>query len=126
MKFIINKGQPFEAIVSVKKNGSPTPAVIVSVGNFIISGIEPNSIDERCIYITSQLTVEDAQNGKVKISLTSDETSLLPVLEGCREDGSRGLQTCKGVMDITTEDAGRFFANIPEIYVEGTGEQCTT
>jgi hypothetical protein len=123
MKFTIQKGQPFQAIIRVKKQGSPDAAIITAAGPFWISVADPQT--EPCLLVEVNMLVEDALNGKLKLVLTADDTAKLPTKTGFSEDGARALQTCKGVSQVTTEDAGLIYFNIPEIYVEDSGATCT-
>ncbi len=123
MKFIIPKGQPFEAYLIIKSENSPTgePLDPSAVGTFTIS----KAYEDMCQIVTIPLTVVNAANGKVKLSMTAQETDLLPYEIQFKEDGSKPLQTCKAMIKMPILSGEIITAYLYSVYVYNAGEACT-
>jgi len=121
-KFIIPKGQSFEATIVIKSKGSPTgePLNPTDVGEFIISEAYGNM----CQLLTIPLVVSDADNGKVSLTMTAEETALLPYDIGNKEDGSKPMQTCKAMVKMPILSGETVTGYIYSVYVYSTGVTC--
>ena len=122
-KFKIVKGREFKCTFIIKEPGSPDPVELVlgDTGTFTISTYGPGP--EILLNAPLELgTDTDNANGKVFLSLTAEETAILPSDIQFGEDGFPSHPTCQGLIDITSAATGKIYAQVPKIYVVDIGE----
>ena len=127
MKFVINRGQPFECEFVIKQPGASVPLDINgSAGVFNLSTIGHNS----CIALQDiplGITDEQAgQNGIFTLSLTALQTSELIGAKAFAEDGYPLIATYSATLDILHPEEGKIFVDILKVYVRDSGAVCST
>ena len=122
-KFKIVKGREFTCTFVIKKPGSPDPIELITgdSGTFTMSTYGPGP--EVLLQVNLELgTPTDNANGKVFLTLTADQTKDLPADMQFGEDGFPEHPTCKALIDLTTAETGKIYAQVPKIYVVDIGE----
>ncbi len=121
--FKIVKGREFTCMFIVKLPTSPDPVELVpgDSGSFILStyGPKPSIILTQAM---TQGTLEESSNGKFFLNLTAEQTADLPADVQFGEDGFPLQPTCQALLDITSEETGKIYAQVPQIYVVDIGE----
>jgi len=125
MKFVINRGQPFECQFVIKQPGASVPLNINgATGFFTLSSIGHNA----CIAIEDVvLTIADETaglNGKFDLVLTAEQTSDLIGAKAFAEDGYPLIATYSGTIDIIHPEEGQILVDILRIYVRDSGVTC--
>jgi len=122
-KFKIVKGREFKCTFIIKEPGSPDPVELIvgDTGSFILStyGPAPSILLEVNMALG---TLEDNANGKMFLTLTAEETALLPSDVQFGEDGFPLHPTCQALLDITSVVTGKIYAQVPQIYVVDIGD----
>ena len=123
-KFIIPEGRSFECIFVIKEPNSTTPMDLTgATGTFTMSTIGSNP----CIVLDNiSMSVDDALNGKFKLSLTAEQTTGLESANAFAEDGYPLSATYSGLLEINQSGYGQIFAGVPQIYILTTGTACVT
>ena len=114
-KFVITKGVDNTFIFTIKATGSTLPLVIDGTDTFSASLV---SLGNSGAVLTKALTVTDAPSGKVSLTITSSEASLLDSDRGSKTDRYYIKPTYKLVISCTTLNNGDFIAKVPEVYVD--------
>ena len=122
-KFTIVKGRTFTCTFIIKEPGSPDPVELDTgdTGTFTMSTIGAGPT----VLLTQAMTLgtsEDNSNGKMFLSLTAEQTALLPSDIEFGEDGFPLHATCQALLDITTSSTGKIYARVPQIYVVYVGD----
>lgn len=114
-RFIITKGKDNEFVFTIKQDGTTLPMIIDVSDTFSADLVK---LDDGTTAVTKALTIEDANSGKVKLTLTSAEVSGLVVEKGDKVDRYYHKPTYKLLLDCNTLNNGNFIAKICEIYVD--------
>lgn len=123
MRFQIVRGQPFECTITLKATGSITGITLDPSDTATFTLTQSNN---NCMVLSQiPMTIEDANNGKFKLTLTAEQTQDLYTDNSFREDGSKPLVTHKGLIIAQTKEEGQIIGNIPFVYVWEAGEACT-
>ncbi len=123
-KMVILKGREFNCTFVIKANGTVVAVELdpTDTGTMTFSTIGP---DPEILIPAKSLTLGDSEsmlNGEMFLSLTAEETALLPFDNKFGEDGFPLSATVKGILDINTASEGKIYATVPEIFVDYTGE----
>ena len=119
MKYVIPRGKEFYCEFVVKEPGASVPMDVSGMtGEFTLSKIGINP----CSVLTTPISVVDATNGIISITLTSTETGALTGRKGFAEDGYTLIPTYSGSLDLLKD----FPINtiIPKIYILDDGSNC--
>ena len=133
-KVIITRNRPFELIVDVKQPNSPTGATLPADATAKFYIIE-KGVGGKAILISDMERIltdpvtPDAEpilpvDTIFKLSLTGEETALLPFELGYMEDGENYRSTCRGQITIDSPNSPDVqFADsfLPDIYVADLG-----
>lgn len=123
--FTITKGIKNEFIVTIKKDDSLLPLVIDSSDSFSLKLINRdseiveytiNSIDDT--NINGFISIDDANNGKIKIIMESAMTSLLKKERGHKADRYYLKPTYKLLLECNTLNNGVFPVVVHDVYVD--------
>lgn len=123
--FTITKGIKNEFIVTIKKDDSLLPLVIDSSDTFSLKLINRdseiveytiNSIDDT--NINGFISIDDANNGKIKIIMESAMTSLLIKERGHKADRYYLKPTYKLLLECNTLNNGVFPVVVHDVYVD--------
>ena len=114
-KFVINKGMSNEFIITIKQDGTTLPMVIVDGDTFVA---ELRLLKDSSVVATITATVEDANNGKIKIAIPAEVVNTLPLSLGDRADYYYSNPTHKLVISCSTANNGSFIAKVSKVYVE--------
>jgi len=122
MKFTIPAGRAFECTFQIKEPNSSTPMDLTgATGTFTMSTIGVNP----CIVLDKiTMTVDDALNGKFKLSLTAEQTTGLVSSKAGQEDGYPLTATYSALLEINQSEFGLIYAQVPQIYVTDIGTSC--
>ncbi len=120
MKFEIPKGKPFYCEFAIKEPGSSVPMDLTgATGTFTLITIGTDA----CIAIpATPMTVTDPTNGKMAVSLTSEQTDDLVSRRAFAEDGYPSIATYRAGLDITASEP--IYVDIPKVYVLDDGAGC--
>ncbi len=120
MKFTIPRGEAFYCEFQVKQPGASLPLDLTnSTGTFTLATIGATP----CLVLDAiAMTVEDAINGEISITLTEDQTADLISKVGFAEDGYPTMATYKASIYITGEE--EIFVDIPKVFISDSGETC--
>ncbi len=122
-KFKIVKGREFKCTFIIKEPTSPDPVelVIGDTGSFIMSTYGPGP--SILLEVNMALgTLTDNANGKMFLTLTAEQTAILPADVEFGEDGFPIHPTCQALLDITSAVTGKIYAQVPKIYVVDIGD----
>lgn len=114
-KFIIRKGIDNEYFFTIKRNGSIEAIVIADTDTFVFNLVD---LKTRTTVFTTNATVDDAVNGRVKVVIPNSATVDLVVEVGDRCDYYKRKATYSGDLICNTTDNGKFIAKLPKVYVE--------
>ena len=116
-KFIINKGMSNEFILTIKQNDSTLPMLITDTDTFTLKMYKLEDSSE-VTGLDNVISVYDANNGQIKITLDSAIVSGLVGEKGGKEDRYYLRPTYRIAIDCNTINNGAFVAKIPLVYVE--------
>lgn len=123
-KFVINKGMTNEFTFTIKQNDSTLPMVI-DAGDTFVAKLKLLTDDSVTATIgmtlqagIGQITVVDANNGKIKLTLDSALVDSLVKERGWKEDGYYIKPTYKLAIDCATLNNGNFVAKVNKVYVD--------
>lgn len=122
-RFVINKGMNNEFIITIKQNDSTLPMVIAGTDTFTASlykldtKVKALSVNKTST-ASGQITVYDAANGQIKITLSSTAVSALISERGDKVDKYYLKPTYRMAIDCNTTNNGSFVAKIASVYVE--------
>lgn len=116
-KFVINKGMSNEFILTIKQNDSTLPMLITDTDTFTLKMYKLEDSSE-VAGLDSVISVYDANNGQIKITLDSAIVSGLVGEKGGKEDRYYLRPTYRIAIDCNTTNNGAFVAKIPLVYVE--------
>ncbi len=114
----IIKGKAYNFTIVVKDSGSSTPLVLDPTDTATLYISTNSSVPE--LLITKELTQGNSDNGEFLVSLTPEETALLPFKAGFRED-SKFMSTCRGTIALTTVELGEGTIEITKVTVIDVG-----
>lgn len=116
-KFVINKGMSNEFILTIKQNDSTLPMLITGTDTFTVKMYKLEDSSE-VTGLDNVISVYDANNGQIKITLDSAIVSGLVGEKGGKEDRYYLRPTYRIAIDCNTINNGAFVAKIPLVYVE--------
>lgn len=116
-KFVINKGMSNEFILTIKQNDSTLPMLITDTDTFTLKMYKLEDSSE-VTGLDNVISVYDANNGQIKITLDSAIVSGLVGEKGGKEDRYYLRPTYRIAIDCNTINNGAFVAKIPLVYVE--------
>ena len=115
--FVITKGVANEATFIIKQTGTTLPMEIEATDTFVATLVLLEN--EGAINGTSYtLTIEDAINGKVKLTIPEADTVGLVSDKGCKVDRYYNKPTYKLIVECNTANNGNFIAKMPLVYVD--------
>lgn len=114
-RFTIVKGLDNSYTFTIKQNDSFDPMVISASDTFTAKIIQ---LSDRTVALTKALTVEDAEEGKINLSLTSSEVDALEPAYGEEVDRSYAKATYKIAIQCNTVNNGNFVVTVDEVYVD--------
>ena len=114
-KFIINKGIDNEFTFNIKQTGSIVGMPIDNADTFVFKLLEYKTGN---VVYTTNATVADAVNGKIKISIPSASTTNLNIEVGDRADYYKRKVTYKAIIVCDTVANGKFISKLDKVYVE--------
>jgi hypothetical protein len=114
-KFIINQGMDNEFILTIKGTGT-TSAMEIGAGDTFETSLY--ELESNTIIQTVNTTVEDAQSGKIKLTITEAEANALSLERGSKADRYYLKPLYRITIDCDTLNNGKFVAKLPEVYVE--------
>lgn len=115
-KFTITKGLDNTFVFTIKADGSTLPMTIVEGTDTFTASLK--TLSDGSTALSKSLTVTDAANGKVTLTITSAETSSLVSDKGTKADRYYLRPVYKLVIDCNTVNNGDFIAKVPEVYVD--------
>lgn len=116
-KFVINKGMSNEFILTIKQNDSTLPMLITDTDTFTLKMYKLEDSSE-VTGLDNVISVYDANNGQIKITLDNTTVSGLVGEKGGKEDRYYLRPTYRIAIDCNTINNGAFVAKIPLVYVE--------
>lgn len=116
-KFVINKGMSNEFILTIKQNDSTLPMLITGTDTFTVKMYKLED-DTEVTGLDNVISVYDANNGQIKITLDNAIVSGLVSEKGGKEDRYYLRPTYRIAIDCNTTNNGAFVAKIPLVYVE--------
>lgn len=122
-RFVINKGMSNEFIITIKQDDSTLPMVITVADTFTASlykldtKVKALSVSKTST-ASGQITVYDAANGQIKITLSSAAVSALVSERGDKVDKYYLKPTYRLAIDCVTTNNGSFVAKLNNVYVE--------
>lgn len=122
-RFVINKGMNNEFIITIKQDDSTLPMVIAGTDTFTASlykldtKVKALSVSKTST-ASGQITVYDAANGQIKITLSSAAVSALVSERGDKVDKYYLKPTYRLAIDCVTTNNGSFVAKLNNVYVE--------
>lgn len=123
-KFVIHKGMTNEFTFTIKQNDSTIP-MIIDVNDTFVAKLKLLSNDSVTATVTmaaqvgiGQITIFDAPNGQIKITLDSALVDTLIKERGWKEDGYYIKPTYSLAIDCVTLNNGNFVAKVNKVYVD--------
>ena len=121
-KFVITKGIANEYYITIKQDDSTLPMVIEPTDTFEVKIFKLN---DSALVATigmiagtdGQISVYDANNGKLKIVLSDALVTALVMERGDRADYYYSKPIYRLVIDASTVNNGDFIATIDKVYV---------
>lgn len=114
-RFIITRGVDNTFVFTIKQNGSTLPIVVDSGDTFI--GIL-RDLTTDAIVSTKNLTVESAENGRVRLEYLSTETNSMVRDRGGKEDRFYLRPVYSLTLVCNTLVNGEFLARVNSVYVD--------
>jgi hypothetical protein len=114
-RFTISQGLDNTFLFTIKANGSTVPMQIVAGDAFTAHLIK---LSDNNKVITKALTVVDALNGKVSLTLLQTEVDSLSRSVGPSVDRYYPKPEYKLLLECDTTNNGNFIAKVPEVYVD--------
>lgn len=114
-KFVINKGMSNEFIITIKQNGTTLPMAIEQTDTFVAKLIK---MSDSTVVSTLDVDVEDAVNGQIKVTVSSEIAAGLEVAKGDKADLYYSKPRYKLAIDCNTANNGKFVAKVEKVYVE--------
>ena len=117
-KFTISKGSDNTFVFTIKQDNSTLPLVIEAGDTFFASLV---SLEGNVPYpnVTEKaMSVDNADNGKVSLTIPKEDTVDLEVKRGGEADRYYLRPTYKLTLDCSTVNNGDFIARVPEVYVD--------
>lgn len=115
-KFTITKGLDNTFTFTIKADGSTLPMVITP--GFDTFSATLTKLEDGTSVLVKALTIEDAPNGKVSLTITTAEAAALESERGSKTDRYYIRPVYKLVIDCVTQNNGNFIAKVPEVYVD--------
>lgn len=114
-KFTITKELDNTFIFTIKADGSSLPMKIEVGDTFNAKLVK---LVDNSTVLSKSLSIEDALNGKVSLTISSGDTSSLAREVGDKVDRYYIKPLYKLIIDCNTENNGKFIAKIAEVYVD--------
>lgn len=114
-RFIITRGVDNTFVFTIKQNGSTLPIVVDSGDTFV--GIL-RDLTTDAIVSTKNLTVESAENGRVRLEYLSTETNSMVRDRGGKEDRFYLRPVYSLTLVCNTLVNGEFLARVNSVYVD--------
>ena len=121
-KFVITKGIANEYYITIKQDNSTLPMVITGTDTFKVKLFKlADSVLVATVGMTAgadgQISVYNANNGKLKIVLSEALVASLVMERGDRADYYYSKPIYRLVIDASTVNNGAFIATIDKVYV---------
>lgn len=116
-RFTITKGTDNTFIFTIKADGSTLPMEILA-GDTFTATLHLLDTGEESVIINKNLTVTDANSGKVSLVITEAEAEQLISKRGSEADRYYLKPVYKLVIDCSTANNGDFIARVSEVYVD--------
>lgn len=116
VKFTITKGVDNIYTFTIKENGVTTPMPIDVSDTFIAQLID---LATNTVVIEKSLVIVDASTGKLSLSLSPEEVSILVSERGSKVDRYYLKPVYKLLLDCNTIVNGDFIAKVAEVRVDG-------
>ena len=114
-KFVVSKGGSNEFIITIKQNGTTLPMAIEPTDTFNAKLL---SIKDGSVVANLTTNIVNAQNGKIKLILSSETVDWLDTERGDRADYYYSKPLYKLIIDCDTVNNGKFIAKVHKVYVE--------
>ena len=115
----IPKGTAFEFSVTIKDTNSFEPKDLTGVTD---ANLRIVSKDTGILVTTTDMTVVDADNGRLACSIPTAETNKLEVVKGDKEDRSYSIPNYDGIITVTfSNSANNMTVIIRDIAVINAG-----
>ena len=117
-RFVLNKGMDNEFFVKIKKNKS-TMSIVIALSDTFTARLynrDTNALVDT-ISLGSGIAVEDAANGVIKLMYPQTLVDTLISDRGPKVDEYYLKPTYRLAIECSTEDNGRFVANLDEVFV---------
>ena len=121
-KFVVTKGIANEYYITIKQDDSTLPMVIEPTDTFEVKIFKlSDSSVVATIGMTAgtngQISVYDADNGKLKIVMSDALVTSLAAERGDRADNYYSKPMYRLIVDATTTNNGDFIATVDKVYV---------
>lgn len=114
-KFVINRGMENEFIITIKQTGTTLPMEISGTDMFECRLLNKS---DGTVVTELPVSIENAQNGKIKIVVSEMIANGLKWEFGEKPDGYYPKAGYKLFIDCNTVNNGKFVAKINKVYVE--------
>lgn len=114
-KFTITKGNKLDFYIIVKEAGTVTPLVLNVADTFKYSLVDKDTDTKYAEDVA--MTISDANNGKIKGTITALVSSTLPTKKSAAEDGFIARPNLRLIINGVTIAQGEFVAAIENVYV---------
>ena len=121
-KFVVTKGIANEYYITIKQDDSTLPMVIEPTDTFEVKLFKlADSSLVATIGMTAgtngQISVYDANNGKLKVVLSDALVASMVTERGDRADNYYSKPMYRLIVDATTTNNGEFIATVDKVYV---------
>ena len=122
-KFVLTQGSTNEYFITIKQDDSTLPMVIDPTDTFALKLYELSTGDEVLALdmtdgVNGQISVYDANNGKLKLVFKQVAVDALKVERGDRADYYYSKPLYRLAIDANTVNNGEFLATIDKVYVQ--------
>lgn len=122
-KFVLTQGSTNEYYITIKQDGSTLPMVIDPTDTFTLKLYELSTGDEVLALdmtdgVNGQISVYDANNGKLKLIFKQVAVDALKVERGDRADYYYSKPLYRLAIEASTVNNGDFVATIDKVYVQ--------
>jgi hypothetical protein len=114
-RFVITKGVENNFVFTIKADGSTLPLVIENTDTFDYQLVK---LEDEVVVDSGSLTVENAINGKVGLTLSQATVDALESEKGTKADRYYLRPTYKLMLLCNTVNNGNFLAKVSEVYVD--------
>jgi len=114
-KFVINRGIDNEFVLTVKQNGTTLPMVIEGSDTFTAT---LHLLETGAVVTALPVTVTDAVNGKITVTVSSTLADTLEAERGDKADYYYTKPLYKLKVQCSTVNNGDFTAVVDKVYVD--------